>query len=118
MTHNVCFPTRIYNNLGSATDKIFINNTRFNSFTVSSTVNGLSDHDAQYFKNVFTQKMVTCLTYRTRGGSEDSISNFQEPLKFETWDNIYKHDDINIIFNSILNTNLFFNLVFPFTIQP
>jgi len=60
--------------------------------------------------------MVTCLTYRTREGSKDSISNFQEPLKFETWDNIYTHDDINIIFNSILNTLLFFNLVFPFTI--
>ena len=62
--------------------------------------------------------MVTCLTYRTREGSKDLISNIQEPLKFETWDNIYKHDDINIIFNYILNTLLFFNLVFPFTIQP
>jgi hypothetical protein len=48
MTHNVSFPTRVYNNLGSATDKIFNDNTRFNSFTVSSTVNGLSDHDARY----------------------------------------------------------------------
>lgn len=48
MTHTVCFPTRIYNNLGSANNKIFINNTRFNSFTVSPIVNGLSDHDARY----------------------------------------------------------------------
>jgi len=48
MTHNVSSTTRIYNNIGSATDKISIDSTRFNSFTVSSTVNGLSDHDARY----------------------------------------------------------------------
>jgi hypothetical protein len=119
ITHNVCSPTRIYNNLSSETIK-FLSTIQGLVLLLSSTVNGLSDHDARYLilKMCSLRKWLHVLTYGTREGSKDSISNFQELIKFETWANIYKHDDINIIFNSILNNLLFFNLVFPFTIQP
>lgn len=81
MTHTVCFPTRIYNNLGAATDKIFINNIRFNYLL--SQVKSMDYQimmPISYLKNVFPKKMVTCLTYRTREISKDSVSYFQEPL--------------------------------------
>ena len=55
MFHTVDYNTRINKNLGSATDNIFIDNCRVNSFEVSPFINGLSTHDVQYLvlQNVF-----------------------------------------------------------------
>jgi hypothetical protein len=43
----VCFPTRILNGPVSATDNIFVDFSRKGNYTISSLVNGLSDHDGQ-----------------------------------------------------------------------
>jgi hypothetical protein len=45
--HIVEFPTRISKNTSTATNNIFIDNTRSNSFIVTPISNGLSDHHAQ-----------------------------------------------------------------------
>jgi hypothetical protein len=52
LSHTVHFPTRIQNNLGTAIDNIFVDNSRLNSFTVSCIVNGLSDHGAQHLVHI------------------------------------------------------------------
>ena len=49
LLHTVHFLMIIQNILGTATDNIFVDNSRLNSFIVSPIANnGLSDHDAQY----------------------------------------------------------------------
>jgi hypothetical protein len=55
MFYTVDFPTR------TAIDNIFINFCRINSFKIHPTVNGLSDHDAQFLviSNVFKLQTMT-----------------------------------------------------------
>jgi hypothetical protein len=116
VTHTISFPTRIYHSKGSAIDNFFIVNTRLHSFFVSPIVNGLSDHDAQYLilKKVFSQNKSSGFPRKTRLMCLNSVSNFQEILKNETWVNIYEHDDVNDTFNSLLNTFLLiFEHCFP-----
>jgi hypothetical protein len=43
----VQFPTRIHNISLLAIDNIFINNIKFDNFSIYPFVNGMSDHDAQ-----------------------------------------------------------------------
>jgi hypothetical protein len=46
----VCFPTRILNGSVSAIDNIFVDFSRKGNYTISSLVNGLSDHDGQLIR--------------------------------------------------------------------
>ncbi len=41
------FPTRVQNTSATAIDNIFIDVSQFESYTVNSIINGVSDHDAQ-----------------------------------------------------------------------
>ena len=55
MSHTISFPKKNFKCKDPLIDSIFIDITRLHSCTASPTVNGLSDHDAQYLilKNAF-----------------------------------------------------------------
>jgi hypothetical protein len=46
--HMINFPTSTTKDSWSAIENIFIDYSRINSFQVLSSINGLSDHEAQY----------------------------------------------------------------------
>jgi hypothetical protein len=90
--------------------------SRINSCHVSSISNALSDHDAQYLvlNDVFTKSRGATSLLRHRFFSTGAIHNFLTDLSYETWDEIYLYDNINQIFNSVLNTFLrLFESCFP-----
>jgi hypothetical protein len=73
-------------------------------------VNGLSDHDAQliHLHKILTQTECTS-THIGR-----NIMDFKLNLSYESWDNVFLDDNINVIFNNFLNTYLtIFNASFP-----
>jgi len=47
LTSIINFPTRVQNTTATAIDNIFIDVSQFESYTVTPTINGMSDHDAQ-----------------------------------------------------------------------
>jgi hypothetical protein len=100
LVHIVDFPTRVIRNLGTVIDNIFVDNYRVNSFTISSIVNGLSDHDAQYLilKNVYIKSNITPTKYRTGLINNNTIKTFQQLLKYETWESVYLNSDVNGMF--------------------
>jgi hypothetical protein len=70
-------------------------------------VSGLSDHDAQLkiIKNICLQihkhKILTIRIF-----NDQSLLNFKIQLSYETWDDVSNGNDVDIIFNSFLNTYL------------
>jgi exonuclease III len=105
MTDVIEFPTRINQGHGTAIDDIFIDVSTANHFTVASTSNGLSDHDAQY--NVLERGFPyqTALPYHKIWViNKETINYFIETIKKETWEKIYTVDHTNDIFNVFLNT--------------
>jgi hypothetical protein len=82
-------------------DNIFIHNTRLYDFSGIPIVNGVPDHSGQYLilKNVFTMINTRSSTSRTRLLCNDSIPNFLELLKNETWGNLCELDDVQDTFN-------------------
>jgi hypothetical protein len=74
----------------SATDNIFIDNTRFNAY-VFSISNGLSDHDAQclVLKDVYNLQKQKVQETTMRIVNKESIAQFQNKLHNEKWENIY-----------------------------
>jgi exonuclease III len=102
LVHTVDFPMRVIRNLGTEIDNIFVDNYRVNSFKISSIVNGLSDHDAQYLilENVSIESNITPVKYRTRLINKDTIKTFPHLLKYETWESVYLNNDVNSMFNT------------------
>ena len=47
LAHTINFATRIQNNSSTATHNIFVDKSRINLSSISTIINGLSDHDAQ-----------------------------------------------------------------------
>jgi hypothetical protein len=90
-------------------DNIFINNSWVNSFEVSRVINGLSDQDKQYliFRNAFVFNKYSNSISRIRLITKDSLTNFINMLKNESWDDAFFQNDINSFLNSFL---LFLNL--------
>jgi hypothetical protein len=112
----VDFPKRVIHNLSTAIDNIFVDNYRVNSFKISSIVNGLSDHDAQYpiLKNVYIKSNITPMKYRTRLINNNTIKTFQQLLKYETWESVYLNNDVNDTFNTFFKIFLnIFQASFP-----
>ena len=103
------FTKRIYNNLHSMIDNIFINKFKNEKYSVYSLIKGLSDHDAQVHslsnislpddRNEF---------YSYRNISKHSLNEFQTSLCYEAWENVFSNNDNdkNTIFNIFLNTFL------------
>lgn len=66
------FPTRFWNNQGSACDNIFVVNLRLNFCNVLPVANGLSDHDAQFLilNTFFTRMKVMTYTQANKHMTE------------------------------------------------
>jgi hypothetical protein len=78
-------------------------------------VNGLSDHDAQLPKldKILTETECTS-THIGRNIYPSSIMDFKLNLSYESWENVFLDEDVNVIFNNFLNTYLrIFNASFP-----
>jgi hypothetical protein len=103
----VQFPTRICNNSISTIDYIFINTAKYNNFMVYPMVNGMSDHDAQIIiLHDITVVNDTSRFYLTRKINKASVLDFNLKLSYESWDDVFSYDDINLSFNNFLNTYL------------
>jgi hypothetical protein len=70
-------------------------------------INGLSDHDAQLLiiKNICLKihkhKISTIKIF-----NDQSLLNFKIELSYERWGDVFSGNDVDIIFNSFLNTYL------------
>jgi hypothetical protein len=99
------FPTRIQNNSNTAIDKNFIDLTKLGSYRVQRFYNDLSDHDAKIIKiNDIILQYQGNNTYKTRNFNKDSLNDFITRLTYETWRNIYANYDVDVRFNSFLDT--------------
>lgn len=96
---------RIVKNSRTAIDNIYIKKTR--NYTISPIINGLYDHDAQMIiiGNIMSSGQV-CNPQYMRNYSNYNITQFQEMLSYELWDDIFTNDNVNNIFNAFLNTYL------------
>jgi hypothetical protein len=103
----VDFPTRLQNKSATIIDNIFIDINRMDNYTVKPLFNDLSDHDAQLltFNNIKVQLYKQNFQY-IRSISKNTIADFLIKLSYETWDTTFTGNDINIMFNSFLNTYL------------
>jgi hypothetical protein len=110
LVSTVNFPTRSQNRSATAIDNIFIDVSLQGNYVIHPLLNGLSDHDAQliilsevktYTKNgsVKGKKMIRKIEQAT-------IQDFEYKLSFETWDSVFGTNDINIMYNSFLNSFL------------
>jgi len=112
----VDFPTRLSNTSTTAIDNVFIDVSTFHDYLITPFPNGLSDHDAQIlaFKTLYSgwspgSKFV-------RKVDQQTISDFTYTLSNESWSDVFNTDDVNLMYNSFLNTYLrIFYASFPLT---
>jgi hypothetical protein len=91
----------------SIIDNIFIDVSKNENYTICSLLNGLSDHDAQInMLNNFNTQGQNYETWTIRNFNKYYINNFMIKLSFETWEDIFGGNDVNVIFNNFLNTYL------------
>ena len=111
----VKFPTRIFKNSSTIIDNIFVNIHKFD-FSVYPFINGLSNHDAQIiaFTDIFIS--TTKQTFSSiRKIDSNTINTFVLQLSYENWENVFLEENVNVIFNNFLNTDLkIFYASFPF----
>ena len=70
-------------------------------------VNGISDHDAQIIiLHDVTMVIDTSHFYLTRKINKASVLNFNLKLSYESWNDVFAHDEMNLSFNNFLNTYL------------
>ena len=103
----VDFPTRIKNYSSTAIDNFFIDKYKNSNFTISPLLNGLSDHDAQILilNNLEIQNSRVGY-YTKRLINEITMSEFKLNLSYVSWDEIFTEENVDIMFNSFLNTYL------------
>jgi hypothetical protein len=109
------FRTRSQNNSISLIDNIFVDNSQSGKYLVYPMNNGLSDHEEQLLiiKTICLQVCKYKISTR-RMFSNQSLLNFKMQLSFETWDDVFSGNNVDIIFNCFLNTYLrIFNSSFP-----
>jgi len=115
LTSIITFPTRVHNKSITTIDNIFIDHSRFEEYSVIPISNGLSDQDAQ----LLTIRQKTSYDLGSNSITIRKFHNYYIPefinkLSNESWDNVFINDDINEMFNSILNDYLkIFNSCFP-----
>ena len=70
-------------------------------------INGMSDHDAQILiLHDITMVNDSSHFYFTREINEASVLDFNLKLSYESWDDVFSYDDINLSFNNFLNSYL------------
>ena len=94
-------------NSSTIIDNIFIDYSRIGKFELFPIYNGTSDHDAQ----LILIHDITMLSYprgswKTRKIDELSLLNFNYNLSFELWKDVFDEGDVNVMFNTFLNTFL------------
>jgi hypothetical protein len=79
----VNFARIIQNSSNIATDIIITYSTRSSSSCTSPTINGISDHDAQFLtvNNITTKVNLMPLKYRTTKINNETTAQFQHLLK-------------------------------------
>jgi hypothetical protein len=112
----VDFPTRIRSCTSTAIDNIFIDTFKNTQFTIKPAPNGLSDHDAQILTlHNIKIRNTKAHCYLQRSINEYSIPEFKLQLSNESCEEIFTNDNVDVIFNSLLNTYLrIFYQSFPF----
>jgi hypothetical protein len=87
LSSTVNFPTRIQKNSISATDNIFIDNSKLEKYNLTPCSNGLSDHEAQlleiYNINPELQNQQQKIIRRI---DNHSMAAFIMKLSYETWE--------------------------------
>jgi hypothetical protein len=106
LTGIVNFPTRINGTSTSAIDNIFLDISRFEDYSVCSFINDLSDHDGQIVKIKTVFQTYTDRINIVRKVNKYTISDFLYKLSNESWEGTFNIDDVNLMFNSFLNTYL------------
>ena len=115
----VDFPTRINHTSASTIDYIFIEISRFEDYLVIPVSNYLSDHDAQILiikipvqmqsdrlKIIRKVEMQPARLKIIRKVDKHTILDFIYKLSNESWDSVFNNNDVNLMFNSFLNTYL------------
>jgi hypothetical protein len=101
LTQVVDFPTRIINNNGTLTDTIFVDTTIYDKIQVKPFINGLLDHDIQIIclqnANIGLQQSDSKI--KSRLINEQTTKHFQEMLRDETWDAVYKSTCTNEMYS-------------------
>jgi hypothetical protein len=84
-------------------------------FLVSPFNNGLSDYDAQILNLTLPTSTTTKRFFSSsRRIDSDSIFKFQDLLSYENWEDVFRDNDVNTLFNTFLNTYLkIFYACFP-----
>ena len=76
------------------------------TFRLISCSQNCHDHDAQIITiNITVDKRIN-KTQSTRKFNKFSISQFAVNLSYGNWDNVFKEEDVNAVFNNLLNTYL------------
>jgi hypothetical protein len=91
----------------TAIDNIFIDVSKYENYFILSLCNGLSDHEAQLLTIALPLNYdKEYQTFSYRKVNNFTIAEFQLQLSYENWDSVFGGNDVNLIFNSFLNTYL------------
>jgi hypothetical protein len=101
----VNFPTRIENNSISATDNIFIDSSKLETYILIALSNGWSDHEAQLLEILYTDlEPLNQQQQLIRKADNHLMADFVMKLGYETWNTALSNVDIDTKFNSFDNT--------------
>ena len=107
MVNIINFPTCIQKNTATDIDNIFIDISKITNYSLSPIVNALSDHDAQLLILNTYNTEPPFKTYMIISKMEDyKIAIFLNKLSFENWESTFFSGEVNIMFNSLLDTYL------------
>ena len=102
----VDIPTRLTNTSSTAIDNIFIDVSEFHDYVVTPFSNGLSDHDDQILAIRTLYSRQSPGSKFVRKVDQQTISDFILTLSNDSWSSIFNTDDVNLMYNSFLNTYL------------
>jgi hypothetical protein len=102
---NISFPTRMHGYSSTSIDNIFTGNTRYSNYSVSSLHTGLSDHEGQLLIiDLPASQRREQQNYTYRKINKFTAADFPNQLSYGNWDEIFGSNNLNLIFNSFLNT--------------
>jgi len=92
---------------------IFIDKVKYENYSIHPLVIGLSDAKIISINNITVDKHIS-KTQSIRTFNKSSIFQFAVNLSYENCDNVLIEEDVNTVFNNLLNTYLrIFNSSFP-----
>jgi len=114
LTGIVDFPTRISHTSATAIDNFIIDISCFEDYSVIPLANDISDHDVQILTIKTLVQNQSDRLKTIRKVDKHTINEFIYALSNESWDNVFNNNDVNVMFNSFLNTFLrIFHSSFP-----